>query len=131
MRILLVDDHALFRSGLANLLEAWGETIAGSVGRGQEALELARALRPDLVLMDVNLPDMSGFEATLLIKAEMPRTRIIMLTAYAEADYVARSMRNGADGYLLKDTSDEALHQALYGPFSPEVTPTAAEGGNP
>ena len=106
MRILLVDDHALFRSGLASLLAAWGETVVGNAGNGQEALEQARALRPDFVFMDVNLPDMSGFEATRLIKSEMPRVRIVMLTAYDDPGYVDRASRSGADGYILKDMSE-------------------------
>lgn len=123
MRILLVDDHALFCSGLTNLLSAWGETVIGWAADGQEGLEKARTERPDLVFMDVNLPDMSGFEATLLIKAEMPRVRIIMLTAHDDADYVARSIRNGADGYLLKGMSEEAFRLALKGILPNEASP--------
>ena len=113
MRILLVDDHALFCSGFESLLIAWGETVVGSASDGQQGLEKTRVERPDLVFMDVNLPDMSGFEAALLIKAEMPRIRVVMLTAHDEPGHAARSLRAGADGYLLKDMSEDAFRRVL------------------
>jgi DNA-binding NarL/FixJ family response regulator len=123
VRILVVDDHELFVSGLTSFLGAAGETVVGSARDGAEALAMARATRPELVLMDVHLPDMSGFEATLLIKAEMPRVRVVMLTVHDDADYVARSIRAGAEGYLLKSASEPALQQALRGLGDKAATP--------
>lgn len=126
MRILLVDDHALFRAGFESLLIAWGETVVGSAPDGQQGLEKTRLERPDFVFMDVNLPDMSGFEAALLIKAEMPGVRVVMLTAQDEPGHAARSAGAGADGYLLKDMSEDALRRAL-APVGPGEFP---EGRN-
>ncbi len=123
MRILLVDDHALFRSGLANLLTVWGETIVGSASDGQEALEQARALRPDLILMDVNLPNVSGLEATTMIKAEFPLTRVVMLSASDDPDHVLRARKNGAEGYVLKSEAEGVLHQLLKGEVPEAIDP--------
>lgn len=113
MRVLIVDDHPLFCLGLSSLLDAWGETVVGTAGGGQAALEQARAARPDLVFMDVHLPDMSGFEATELIKAELPRVKVVMLTADDNLESEARSLRSGADAYLLKDMAEDAFRRAL------------------
>ena len=80
MRVLLVDDHALFRAGIASLIRAWGMEVVGEASDGLEALEQTRKLRPDLVLMDIRMPRCNGLEATRLIKAEMPNTKIVMVT---------------------------------------------------
>ena len=79
MRVLLADDHALFRAGIASLLRAWGMKVVGEASDGLQALELARKLRPDLILMDIQMPRCNGLEATRLVKAEMPEIKIIIV----------------------------------------------------
>ncbi len=100
MRILLADDHALFRAGMASLLRASGMEVAGEVANGFEALEAARRLDPDLIMMDIAMPHCNGLEATRLIKAERPQTRIVIVTASdADAD-VFEAIKTGADPRL-------------------------------
>src|SRR5512142_859575 len=86
MRVLLVDDHALFMEGLRNLLTAHGVTVVDTASDGLEALAKARALTPDIILMDIQMPRCDGLAATRLIKAELPDTKIVMLTMSAEED---------------------------------------------
>ncbi|HEY3376267.1 MAG TPA: response regulator transcription factor [Armatimonadota bacterium] len=102
MRILLVDDHNLFLESLKNLLAAHGYPVVGVASDGFVALERARALRPDLVLMDITMPRCDGLVATRLIKAEMPQLRIVMLTASEEDEHLFEAIKSGACGYLLK-----------------------------
>lgn len=109
MRILLADDHTLFREGLASLLRAWGMEPIGQARDGLEALQKARALRPDLIFMDINMPRCNGLEATRLIKAEMPEVRVVMLTVSDDSDDLFEAIKSGAQGYLLKDLSAEEL----------------------
>ncbi len=113
LRILLADDHALFRAGIASLLRAWGQEIVGEARDGGEALDQARRLRPDLVLMDITMPGSDGLEATRLIKAELPETKIVMVTVSDDTDDLLQAIKNGADGYLLKDMSEEELSSTL------------------
>lgn len=113
MRVLLADDHALFRAGIASLLQAWGLEVVGEAANGFEALELTRGLRPDLVLMDIGMPDCDGLEATRLIKAELPETRIVMVTVSDDDEHVFEAVKSGAEGYLLKDMSAEDLGRTL------------------
>jgi two-component system NarL family response regulator len=105
--LLLVDDHPIFLSGLANLLTGRGIEVAGTASDGFEALAQARALRPDLVLMDIEMPRCNGLAATRLIKAEMPDVRIVMLSASSDNEDLFAAIRAGASGYLLK-TQDTA-----------------------
>lgn len=107
MRLLLVDDHPIFLSGLVNLLSGRGLEVAGTASDGFEALAQARALRPDLVLMDIEMPHCNGLAATRLIKAEMPDVRIVILTASSDSEDLFDAIRAGASGYLLK-TQDTA-----------------------
>jgi len=86
MRILLADDHPLFRDGVASLLTAWGHQVVGQAGTGDEAVALADALRPDLVLMDIRMPGLSGLAATAQIKARQPETVVVILTVSEEED---------------------------------------------
>ena len=102
MRILLVDDHNLFLESLKNLLAAHGYPVVGSASDGFAALERARALHPDLILMDIAMPRCDGLVATRLIKAEMPKTRIVMLTASEGDEHLFEAIKSGACGYLLK-----------------------------
>lgn len=113
MRVLLADDHALFRAGIASLLRAWGMEVVGQAGNGLEALELTRRLKPDLVLMDITMPDCNGFEATRLIKAERPETRIVIVTVFNDDEHLFEAIKSGAEGYLLKDASEEEFERTL------------------
>lgn len=113
MRVLLADDHALFRAGIARLLSAWDMEVVGEAGDGLEALELARRLRPDLVLMDIGMPKCNGLEATKLIKAELPETKIVMVTVSDADEDLFEAIKSGAQGYLLKDMSEADLEQVL------------------
>lgn len=115
MRILLADDHGLFVEGLANLLQAGGYEVVGAAYDGLEALQMARALHPDLILMDVRMPDCNGLEATRLIKTELPEIQIVMLTTSAEDDDLFEAIKSGASGYLLKNLKPNVLFKYLAG----------------
>lgn len=115
MRVLLADDHALFRAGIASLLAAAGHEVVGQAGDGIEALERTRELRPDLVLMDVSMPRCGGLEATRLIKAEMPETKIVIVTVSQDDADLFEAVKSGAEGYLLKDMSNEEFERTLNG----------------
>ena len=115
MRVLLADDHPLFRDGLATLLQARGMEIVGEASNGLEALEHARLLKPDLILMDVNMPRMNGLEATRLIKTEMPETRIVILTVSDDDENLFEAIKSGAQGYLLKSMPSQTFFEMLSG----------------
>jgi DNA-binding NarL/FixJ family response regulator len=125
MRVLLVDDNRLMLEGLENLLEAHGVEVAGTATNGREAVDCARELRPDIILMDICMPYGDGLTATRLITSEMPEAKIIIVTTSMEDDDLFEAVKSGACGYLLKsmDTQQliEALDQAREGvpPFSP------------
>lgn len=107
MRVLLADDHALFRAGLASLLNAWGMEVVGEASSGSEAVAQARLLKPDLIFMDVEMPGGNGLEATREIKAESPDMTIIMLTVSEDDRHLFEAVKSGADGYLLKSLEEE------------------------
>jgi DNA-binding NarL/FixJ family response regulator len=109
VRLLLVDDHALFRHSLQMLLEASGYTVVGMAADGREALQQARALRPDLVLMDIEMPTCNGLVATRLIKAELPAIKVVMLTVSASDEDLFEAVKSGASGYLLKSQSADCF----------------------
>lgn len=113
MRVLLVDDHPLFLEGLRNLLSARGIDVAGTARDGLEALEQARALRPDLVLMDLQMPRLDGLAATRRIKSELPATRVVVLTMSADDMDLFDAIRSGASGYLLKSQEPEEFFSLL------------------
>lgn len=113
MRVLLADDHALFRAGIESLLRAWDVEVVGHASDGNEAVEQVRRLRPDLVLMDIRMPGCNGLEATRLIKAELPETKIVMVTVSDDDEDVFEAIKSGADGYLLKDMSEGELSRTL------------------
>lgn len=113
MRVLLADDHALFRAGIASLLEVWGLEVVGQAATGLEAVEQARRLRPDLVLMDITMPECGGLEATRLIKTELPETRIVIVTMSDDDADLFEAIKSGAEGYVRKATSEEELSDAL------------------
>lgn len=115
MRVLIVDDHPLFRDGLATLLHARGMEIVGEANNGAEALEQARALLPDLILMDIHMPQMDGLEATRLIKLEMPATKIVILTVSDDDENLFEAVKSGAHGYLLKNMPSQQFFETLTG----------------
>ena len=113
MRILIADDHSLFRDGLRSLLMAEGHEVVGEAKNGSEAVALARELKPDLVLMDVQMPEMDGISATRALSAEMPELKIVMLTASEEEAKLFDAIKAGAQGYLLKNLEAEAFFELL------------------
>lgn len=125
MRLLLADDHALFRSSLRSLVEARGLEVVGEAANGRQAVEMATRLRPDMVLMDLSMPEMNGIEATRELSAAMPELKIVILTASMEDEDLFEALRAGAHGYLLKsleaDSFFELLDRALAG--EPALTP--------
>ncbi len=115
MRVLLADDHPLFRDGLAALLRARGMSVVGEANNGMEALELTRTIKPELILMDVNMPQMDGLEATRRIKAELPQTKIVILTVSDEDENLFQAIKFGAEGYLLKNLQSQAFFDLIDG----------------
>ncbi len=113
MRLLLVDDHPLFLEGLKHLLAAYGAEIAGTARDGLEALAQVRALNPDVVLMDIQMPRCNGLDATRLIKAEFPEVRVVMLTMSGDEEDLFQAIRAGACGYLLKTQDIDDFYRAL------------------
>ena len=110
IRVLTVDDHPLFRSGVAALLASQPDMqLVAEGGNGRDAIRLFRTHRPDVTLMDMQMPEMSGLEATIAIRAEFPDARIIVLTTYVGDVQVLRALRAGARAYLLKTLADQEL----------------------
>jgi DNA-binding NarL/FixJ family response regulator len=109
LRVLIVDDHDLFRTGLRNLLEEQGVVIVGEAAAGAEAVRIVREIAPDVVVMDLNMPGMGGIEATRHITAIAPLTRVVMLTISEDDSDVMDAILAGACGYLLKDSSIQDL----------------------
>jgi DNA-binding NarL/FixJ family response regulator len=115
MRVLVADDHSLFRDGIISLLEAAGFDVVGQVGDGEAAVEAALRLRPDLVLLDITMPKMSGLEALRSIRTKLPETRVVMLTASDDDDDLLEAVESGALGYLLKDLNTDEFFEMLDG----------------
>jgi NarL family two-component system response regulator LiaR len=128
IRVLIADDHRLFRQGLCYMCESGGLIVVGEAGNGQEAVEMARRLKPDVVLMDVQMPVLDGVQATALITQESPATRVIILTMYRQDQYVFEAIKAGARGYLLKDIDELELVEAVRAVHRGEalVNPTLA-----
>ncbi len=128
MRILLVDDHALFRDGVASLLQAWGHEVVGQAADGAPAIELAGTTSPDVVLMDVRMPRVSGLEATAEIKARHPEVAIVILTVSEDESDLFRAIKAGAQGYLLKNLEAPQLRSMLEGVArgEPAISPQTA-----
>jgi len=129
IRVLIVDDDHLMRAGLAELLSYDASIeIAGHAGTGGEAVELARSLRPDVVLMDVRMPDMDGITSTRELTRVVPAAKVLVLTTFEQDDYIFGALRAGASGFLLKRTRPEDLISAVHavaagdGLLSPSVT---------
>jgi DNA-binding NarL/FixJ family response regulator len=113
VRVLLADDHALFRAGIASLLGAWGMDVVGQAADGIEAIELTRRLKPELVLMDVGMSPCNGLEATRVIKTELPDVKVIIVTVSEDDQDLFEAVKSGAEGYLLKGMSEEELGSTL------------------
>ena len=128
MNILIADDHALFRDSLRSLLEAHGMTVVGEARNGREAVELAGRLKPEVVLMDLSMPEMDGLAATRLISAEHPEVRVVVLTASDEDAKLFEAIKSGAQGYLLKNLESGEFFSLLEGinRGEPALTPALA-----
>ncbi len=121
IRIAVADDQRLFRESIAGMLN--GEPfieVVGAAGNGLEAVELVRQMRPDVVLMDVKMPNLNGIEALRQIKAELPETRVILLTTFTADGYVLEGLAAGANGYVLKDISTVGLVSAIRAVYNGE-----------
>ncbi len=129
MRILLADDHALFRDGIASLLAAWGHEVVGQAADGTRAITLAVELHPDLVLMDVAMPGGGGLEATRRLAALEPGIAIVMLTASEDVDHLFAAIKAGARGYLLKNLESIELRSMLEAVARGEAAITPAIAG--
>jgi DNA-binding NarL/FixJ family response regulator len=114
LRVLLVDDHILFRKGVAAVLSARPDLqVIGEAGDGEEAIARAREMVPDVILMDINMPGCGGLEAVRSIKQELPHVHIIMLTVSSNDRDLFTAIKNGADGYLLKNLEPAQLHEMM------------------
>lgn len=115
IKILIADDHHVVRRGLVFFLRTQEQIeIVGEAGNGKEAVELARTLKPDIILMDLIMPVMNGIEATKIIKAENPFINIMMLTSFADQEHVIPAIEAGASGYQLKDIQPDELVKAIF-----------------
>ena len=129
IRVFIADDHAVVRDGLCYLLEAQPDlTVVGDAGNGRDAVALVKQLKPDVVLMDISMPELNGIDATTQIIQAVPETKVIILSMQGTAEYVFRALQAGAHGYLLKDSAGKVVVEAVravYGGsryFSDEVT---------
>lgn len=114
IKVLLADDHAVVRDGLRALLEAQpGIDVVGDVASGREAVREAQRLQPDVVIMDIAMPDLNGIEATLQMQDACPATQILILSMHSTTEHIFRALRAGARGYLLKDSAGVEVVEAL------------------
>lgn len=128
MRILIADDHALFRDSLRSLLESQDIEVVAEAKNGQEAVDLSWECKPDVVLMDLTMPEMDGLEATKRIASELPDVKVVILTASDEDSNLFEAIKSGAKGYLLKDLESEQFFSLLEGVErgEPALTPSVA-----
>tara|TARA_B100000929_G_scaffold278953_1_gene255580 strand:- start:34 stop:696 length:663 start_codon:yes stop_codon:yes gene_type:complete len=113
MKALLIDDHALFRAGLESLLERRGIEIVASVGSGEDAIRLVRKTTPDVILLDLRMPEISGLDVLKTLSDQKPGIPVVMLTTSSEEQDLAAALRKGARGYLMKDMEPDELVIAL------------------
>jgi two-component system, NarL family, response regulator NreC len=122
IKILLVDDHTIVRQGLARLLEDQGDIkIVGEAVNGRMALEMAQELKPDVVVMDLAMPEMNGIEAAKRIRKNLPKTKVLILSMYAQEHYIHELLETGISGYLLKDSSGRDIIKAIYSAMKNET----------
>lgn len=128
MRLVIADDHALFRDSLKNLLAGRGLDVVGEASNGRQAFEMAERLAPDVVLMDLSMPEMDGLSATKLISAKLPNVKVVVLTASSEDADLFEAIKCGAEGYLVKDLEAEKFITLLEGVArgEPALTPLLA-----
>lgn len=115
LRVLLADDHTLFRDGIASLLAAWDMEVVGEADNGRTAVQKAGELQPDLILMDIHMPELSGLEATREIKAQWPEIKIVILTISEEDEHLFEAIKSGAQGYLLKNIRSQEFGELING----------------
>ncbi len=128
MRILLADDHALFRESLKSLLEAKGLIVVGEASNGRQAVEMARLFKPDVVLMDLGMPELDGLAATRLLSAEQPEVKVVILTASDDDASLFEAIKSGAQGYMVKNLESDRFFTLLSGVAAgePALTPALA-----
>jgi DNA-binding NarL/FixJ family response regulator len=134
IRVLIADDHAMVREGLRALIAQQKDmTVVGEAGNGREAIRLARKLLPDVIIMDISMPDLNGIDATAIIKSETPRVRVIALSMHSDRRFVSGMLKSGASGYLLKDCVFQELTAAIRAAadnehyLSPKIAGTVVE----
>jgi DNA-binding NarL/FixJ family response regulator len=136
-RVLLVDDHAVMREGLSVLLAGAGMEIVGSVGTGRAAVRAAIAMSPDVVVMDLSMPEMNGMDATREICARLPGVQVVVLSMHANREHVYQALNAGATGYVLKDAASTELVSAVRAAcvgrryVSPALGPLTESSGKP
>ncbi len=114
VRIVIVDDHAMVRDGLKLILEAEDDlTVVGMAADGRDAITRAETLRPDVIIMDIAMPQMNGIEATGIIRTSLPETRVIILSMYQTREHIHRAMQAGAQGYILKESAGTEVVKAV------------------
>ena len=130
IRVMLVDDHTMVRRGLATMLKVFDDLeLAGEAESGESAIQLCAKFKPDVILMDISMPDMDGATTTRLIRKEFPQIQIIALTSFKEARLIKNALESGAIGYLLKDISADDLARAIRSAHAGRATlsPEAAQ----
>ena len=122
IRIIIVDDHEIMREGLVQLLQLEeGIEIVATASNGRQAIDLIKQHKPDIVLLDVSMDDISGLEVTKIIKPEFPETKIIIVTMHEEKAFLLQALRAGATGYFLKGSDSEELIKTIYKVYAGEV----------
>jgi len=113
-RILIVDDHPMVAEGIQFLLESYDDIdVVGTLGNGQDAVDRVNELKPDVILLDLNMPGLSGLNATEMILEERPETRIVILSMHDSPEYISTALSHGARGYILKDVPTEEIYTAI------------------
>jgi two-component system, NarL family, invasion response regulator UvrY len=113
IRVLIADDHAIYREGLKKILEAAGLAVAAEAANGEEALQLAKHTHPDVAIVDLTMPGRGGIETVQELKRREPRIRVLVLTMHSEDNFAVRCLREGADGYLTKDAAPDQVLTAV------------------